>query len=66
MDPVKAEYSFHGVFLFGADQTVGSNRLIITTYPDGTGPRTFYDSLGHMVSRTDLKGRVGRSIHLVG
>ena len=57
MDPVKALQRFHGVFLFQGDQTDGANRLISTTYPDGTNTLTSYDSLGHVVGTTDQKGR---------
>ena len=53
MDPVKAGKGFHGVFPFRGDQTDGANRLISTTYPDGTSDLTSYDSLGHIVGTTN-------------
>jgi len=34
-----------------------SNRLVETTYPDGTHTQTVYDALGHTVSSIDQKGR---------
>ena len=52
-DPVKALQRFFGVFLFRDDQTVGANRLISTTYPDGKSTSTSYDSLGHVVGTTN-------------
>ena len=69
---MKALQRFYGVFLFWGDQTDGANRLISTTYPDGTSDSTSYDSLGHVVGTQDQKGRntnnfydaMGRSVSI--